>query len=54
MRYRKEFRALLVVGLVVVAVLLVVGYLPRPWVPGESTPLEHQGGGETPPEFRQP
>lgn len=54
MPYRKEFRALIIVAVALVAVLLVIGYMPRPWATGDSTPLEIEGGGETPPELRVP
>ncbi len=54
MRYRKEFLILAVLALVIVAILLFVGYRPQTESPGDDTPLEHEAGGETPPELRQP
>lgn len=54
MRYRKEFKTLIIIAVAVVGVLLVIGYMPRPWGSGDSTPLEIEGGGETPPELRVP
>lgn len=53
MRYARETTALLLVGLITVAVLVFIGYRERPETPGDNTPLEHDIGGDPPPELRE-
>lgn len=53
MRYRREFKGLIIIVVAVTLVLVIVAYMPRFWDAGDNTPLEHEMSGEPPPEFRQ-
>lgn len=54
MRYATEYWTLIIVAALMLAILVYVGYRPQPETPGDDTPLEHEIGGEPPPEVREP
>lgn len=54
MRYAGEYRKLVAVAVLLLAVLIYFGYRERPEAPGDDTPLEHEMGGDPPPDVREP
>lgn len=54
MRHAREMAAFAVTAVVVISLLLFIGCRERPEAPGDDTPLEHEMGGDPPPEVREP